>query len=104
MKADLDLVITHDGERWVAGNGTITATGRTLPELDASLAEALRETGEFAGSRVTVFMGFDFNTIPTWMRQYAAHYFNRYVTVEASVRPSGRDRKSEGRKDERRQS
>ena len=80
MKADVELVITHDGKRWVARNDAITASGETLSELDANVAEVLREQGNFG--KVTVFMGFKFSTIPTWIRQYASHYFNRYVLVE----------------------
>jgi protein associated with RNAse G/E len=80
MKADVELVITHDGKRWVARNDAITASAETLPELDANVAEALREQGNFG--KVTVFMGFKFSTIPTWIRQYASHYFNRYVLMD----------------------
>jgi hypothetical protein len=82
MKADLELVLRHDGERWIARDDSLEATGRTLAELDDSLAGALRERDEFAGSRITVFMCFDFATIPTWIRQYASHYFNRYVSLD----------------------
>ncbi len=82
MKADVELVLAHDGERWIARGGPILASGRTLGELDASVAEALRAAGGPVGPRVIVFMGFDFDTLPRWMRQYAAHYFNRTVTVE----------------------
>jgi hypothetical protein len=82
MHSDLDLVITHDGMKWIAGNGELTASGRSLPELDADLAAALRRAGYAAGSRLRVFMGFDMRTLPEWTRQYAPHYFNRFVDVE----------------------
>ena len=82
MKSDMDMVIVHDGEKWIASNEDLVVEGRTLPELDACLARALRQTGRYSGSKVTVFMGFDFNTIPSWIRQYRSHYFNRYVHVE----------------------
>jgi hypothetical protein len=82
MTADLELVLSHDGERWVAEGGSIRASGRTFTELDAGLREALRACGRFAGPRVTVFMGFDFDGFPVWMRQYAAHYFNRTATLD----------------------
>ncbi len=80
MKADVELVITHEGKRWVVRNDAITASGETLSELDANVAEVLREQGNFG--KVTVFMGFKFSTIPTWIRQYASHYFNRYVLMD----------------------
>ncbi len=82
MKADLELTITHDGEAWIARNDTISVAGRTLPELDGNLKEALRIDGRFAGSKVTVFMGFDFSLFPVWLRQFHTHYFNRFVTVD----------------------
>lgn len=83
MKADVELDLVHDGERWIGRNGALTASGATFWELDDDLRRALRDAGEYPeGSRVTVFMGFDYDTIPTWLRQYAAHYFNRYVAID----------------------
>ena len=82
MKADMEMVLVHDGAHWIARNGTFEARGNSLPELDDRLAAKLRETGDFDGSRITVFMCFDYATIPTWIRQYASHYFNRYVSFD----------------------
>lgn len=82
MKADVELNLVHDGEQWIARGGAVVAVGETLHEVDESVTHALRDSGDFPlGSSVTVFMGFDFDTIPTWLRQYHAHYFNRYITV-----------------------
>lgn len=82
MKSDIDMIIVHDGEKWIARNDALAAEGRTLPELDADLARNLRQIGTYKGRSLTVFMGFDFATIPTWIRQYAPHYFNRVIRVE----------------------
>ena len=82
MKSDIDMVIVHDGEKWIARSDAVEAVGRTLPELDADLADNLRRAGGYQGRELTVFMGFDFATIPTWIRQYAPHYFNRVVRVQ----------------------
>ncbi len=83
MKADVELVLVHDGGLWVCSNGSIVARGDTIKELDDDIQRALREGGNYAqGSQVRVFMGFDFDTIPTWLRQYHTHYFNRTVTID----------------------
>ncbi|MBO8128168.1 MAG: DUF5395 domain-containing protein [Peptococcaceae bacterium] len=83
MKADMELVIVHDGEQWIASNDSLKASGCTLPELDENLKQVIIKSGVFKpGTKITVFMGFDYSTIPTWIRQYAAHYFNRYVSIE----------------------
>jgi len=83
MKADMEMSVVHDGRQWIARNTSFAAGGQDFPELDANLANVLRQSGQFAnGAQVTVFMGFDFDTIPTWLRQYASHYFNRYVSLD----------------------
>jgi len=85
LKADLELKLIYDGEQWVASsnNGTITASGRSLDDLDEQLKQALVATGRLSpGSRINVLMKFDFDSIPTWYRQYHSHYFNRAVTFE----------------------
>ena len=83
MKADVDVRLVHDGKFWIARNDTIEARGCTLHELDENLAHALRRGGDFPNAtRITVFMGFDYDTIPTWLRQYHTHYFNRYIDLD----------------------
>lgn len=83
MKADIELSLAHDGKQWVVHNETLVARGDEFETLDANLKSVLLKSGRFApGVRVTVFMGFDFDTIPTWLRQYHTHYFNRFVTVD----------------------
>lgn len=83
MKADIETSIIDDGVYWIASNDDFTATGRTLNELDDDLRRILLESGRYkAGSNITVFMGYDYSVIPTWIRQYAYHYFNRLVTIQ----------------------
>lgn len=82
MGTDVDVVLTHDGDHWVARNGAIAASGRTFQELDQALVRALQDSGLYPeGACVKVFMGFDFDTFPTWLRQYHTHYFNRRITL-----------------------
>ncbi len=83
MKADVELDLVHDGDRWICSNDSVVAQGDTMLELDQDIQRVLREGGNYAqGSQVRVFMGFDFDTIPTWLRQYHTHYFNRTVTLD----------------------
>ena len=83
MKADLETNLVDDGKNWIVSTDDFTAKGRTLEELDEDLKRVLKESGRFeSGSKITVFMGYDFDAIPTWLRQYAYHYFNRLVTLE----------------------
>lgn len=83
MKADVELTLVHDGKQWIGRNDSVTARGESLSDLDDDIKRVLQESGEHpAGTRLTVFMGFDFDTIPTWLRQYHNHYLNRLLTVE----------------------
>jgi len=83
MKADMDIRLIHDGDQWVGHGDNLTATGNTLLDLDNNVRRILLESGDFpSGSKITVFMGYDFDTFPTWLRQYHSHYFNRYVEFD----------------------
>lgn len=83
MKADVELRLTHDGHDWIGENPDVHARGETLHELDENVRSILLQSGKYqAGRRLMVFMGFDFETIPTWLRQYHNHYFNRYIEVQ----------------------
>ncbi len=82
MRIDIELSLIHDGEFWIGRNQTLEVRGSTISELDDELKRGLRASGDYTpGSSVNVFMGFDFATFPTWLRQYHSHYFNRTVSV-----------------------
>ena len=83
MKADLEVRLIHDGRRWIASHSDFEVSGHTLRELDEELALRLAEGKLFPGNaQVRVFMVFDYSCIPTWIRQYAYHYFNRYTRLD----------------------
>ena len=84
MACELEMVLTHDGRDWVSRNDEqgIRVKGETLGALDAALMAALAARPEYAGRKVCVAMRFDNATIPTWIRQYASHYFNRLVELD----------------------
>ena len=83
MEADLEVRLVHDGINWIANHPSFEARGETLLELDQELTRCLVHRQLFPeNSQVTVFMVFDYNCIPTWIRQYASHYFNRYIRLD----------------------
>jgi len=84
MKHDLELVLTHDGRFWVGRNDALNLElkGETLAALDAATRAWLAARPGWRGRKARVFMGFDNASIPTWIRQYAAHYFNRVVEFD----------------------
>ena len=83
MKTDMEMSLIHDGQQWIVRNQSMSAKGRDFAELDANLVAALRKSEQFAEqAQITVFMGFDFDTIPTRLRQYASHYFNRHISLQ----------------------
>ena len=78
----IELILTHDGKKWMARNDALVASAPTLDELDREVGRLLREAGLVRqGQTARVFMAFDNSTIPQWIRQYAQHYFNRIVEV-----------------------
>ena len=82
MKADIELSLVHDGDVWIGSNNSLVVKGTTLSELDRELERGLRESGDYTlGTCINVFMGYDFDTFPTWLRQYHSHYFNRVLSV-----------------------
>lgn len=83
MKADLEVRLIHDGIKWIAYHQDFEACGQTLTELDQALIRYLLDRQLFPeNSCVTVFMIFDHSCIPAWIRQYAYHYFNRYIRLD----------------------
>ena len=83
MRADVEFKLIHNGKEWIVRNDSLEVSGETFEALDTNLIGALRASGDFVrGSRVSVFMGYDFDTFPTWLRQYHTHYFNRLVDIE----------------------
>jgi hypothetical protein len=79
----IELIITHDGKNWIAGNDALYAEARTLEKLDNELKKLVKKKGYLKkGKKLDIFMAFDNSTIPVWMRQYGQHYFNRIVRVE----------------------
>jgi len=87
-RVNIDLRLIHDGQRWVANNERIAFSGRTLAELGESVKKAVAVTGNHPpGTKVTVCMRFDYNTIPNaaWYRQFMPYYFDYQVSFEIGI-------------------
>ncbi len=79
---EVEGVLTHDGRVWIFYGEGFRLEGRTLEELDERVRELAR-SWEQAGRKVRrVYMYFDTETLPQWMRQYSQHYFNRILDLE----------------------
>lgn len=79
MQETINLVITHNGDEWIAENEGIIFIGKTLNDLDDHIKQQSLKTGH---KKIIVNMFFDSQTIPTWIRQYASHYFNRTIFLD----------------------
>ena len=78
MKADLELTLTHDGDKWTVHNDVLIAVGESFESLDAELTKSIRTTGYFPeGSKVKVFMGFDSQPCG-----YNNRYFHRCINLD----------------------
>lgn len=83
MQADIEMRLVHNGVDWVATNDSLKASGATFEALDENLKRLLLDNSQFSqGQEIRVFMGFDFSTLPTWLRQYHSHYFNRIAILQ----------------------
>ena len=82
----IEGVITHDGKKWILNNKLFSVSAPTLEELDDKVRTLLKDRGIVApGEKAEVLMLFDNSTIPSWIRPYAQHYFNRIVEVEGDL-------------------
>lgn len=72
----------HDGEQWIAKNGELTVTGKTLRELDQNIKNELKRMYE-TEDVIKVTMELDYRrNIPHWIWQYHPYYFYRTVYMK----------------------
>jgi len=76
----IDMVLSHDGVSWTATDKNIHLAAGTLPELDRMISASLQDELAEHGS-LDVFMAFDNEVIPHWIRPYMNHYFNRILEL-----------------------
>lgn len=83
-----EFVLSFEGGRWLAASGGVAVDGADLPELEASLARAFRSIPALAARLpARVQLRFDYDSLPRWMRQYQAHYFNYSLDIDAVTAP-----------------
>lgn len=84
MAADdaVELSLSWDGARWRAAGPDIDVAHADLSALDTLIVEALTRTRRATKAHVR----FDFSRMPTWLRQYQAHYFNYVLHVDGGER------------------
>ena len=81
-----EFVLSFERGRWLASSGDVTVHGEDLPELEASLAHAFRSKPALAARLpARVQLRFDYASLPRWMRQYQAHYFNYKLDIDAGT-------------------
>lgn len=66
-----EVVLRYSNGRWVASGASLELAHEDLSALDALILDALAPR---PGARVHV--RFDPSSLPTWTRQYHAHYLN----------------------------
>ena len=80
----LELVLSCQQDLWLATGPQLHCSGDALSGLEASIAEELQSNPLYRKSLpADVYLRFDMASLPTWLRQYQAHYFNYILRVEA---------------------
>jgi hypothetical protein len=79
----LEVVLSHDGQRWRARCAGLALEHADLCSLDRLVGAALAPA--HAGERVHV--RFDVDTLPAWLRQYHDHYCNYTLRVPRTESP-----------------
>ncbi len=77
-----NLSISHNGYHWIAKGDGVQVTAKELRQLDKEINQKFKQThfkSEF--DYADIFMSFDNQTIPEWIRQYSNHYFNRRLRI-----------------------
>jgi hypothetical protein len=76
----MELQLRRQGGRWVASGELFTVAAADLAGLDRLVGAELARRGLLTeGARTRVWMRFDRNGLPEWIRQYSGHYFDRIV-------------------------
>ncbi len=76
----IEMVLDHDGSNWLVSNDRLRLSASSLEELDR-MVEAAMEPELAREKSIHVFMTFNNEVIPMWIRPYMNHYFNRILEL-----------------------
>ncbi|GEM_PF-292964 len=76
----VEMILDHDGKNWIVSNGTIKVSAPSLESLDKKVEQAMEQELENQKS-IDIFMSFNNEVIPMWIRPYMNHYFNRILEL-----------------------
>ncbi len=76
----VEMILDHDGKNWIVSNSSIRLAAPSLDRLDRKIEQALKEELT-EGRHLNVFMRFNNEVIPMWIRPYMNHYFNRILEL-----------------------
>ncbi len=86
-ETDEEFVVSHEADAWIARRSDVRLRAANARELDRAIIQHVRGTTPPDALPVAVALRFDNTSLPRWMHQYAAHYFNRKLHVEHAVDP-----------------
>ncbi len=82
MIPEIEIPLAFDGTQWIATIGECSIHASELNQLEERISEAVRQITLYATHpTVIVCLGFDIDSLPPWLRQFHAHYFNYQLTV-----------------------
>lgn len=79
-KPSAELTLHWEGGVWRAAGAGLELAHEDLAALDNLIIDALTHRARTAHVR------FDLGRLPTWLRQYQAHYFNYVLHVDGGER------------------
>jgi len=80
MTERVDIAIDHDGAEWVTSEFDVTVRAPDIGELGRRVVVHLTARGRQAPADIHLCC--ERELLPSWMRQYGAHYFNHVVRFE----------------------
>lgn len=80
--SSIELTLRFEAGQWRAAGADLDVSHADLAELDSLIVQAFAAEPH----RRRVHVRFDTRALPTWMRQYQAHYFNYVLEVGRGAR------------------